>query len=103
MPLQVFYKRRVILQAMRNDELKNIARLIKSAVMVGTEGYLKKYRYLRINKAAAYRIYGRANVDRWIKEALIIPDGKFLNRDLPAQVAARRNRVTYLDSNDRHG
>lgn len=49
-----------------------------------------------ITKAAAYRQYGRANIDRWLQEGLIEFSNKHFDRAKLAQVAAASNRLTYL-------
>lgn len=49
-----------------------------------------------ITKAAAYRQYGRSNIDRWLRENLIEIHNKKINRAKLAQVAAASNRITYL-------
>lgn len=49
-----------------------------------------------ITKAAAYRQYGRTNIDRWLQENLIQIQDKKINRAKLAQVAAASNRITYL-------
>ncbi|QXV63656.1 hypothetical protein INP83_11070 [Mucilaginibacter sp. 21P] len=61
-----------------------------------------------VSKAEAYRIYGRSNVDRWLKEGLISPMKKpgeksklFLDRKKLAGIAAASNRHTYLPVADR--
>ncbi|MFS2185617.1 hypothetical protein ACCC92_03025 [Mucilaginibacter sp. Mucisp84] len=54
------------------------------------------------SKSDAYRQYGRSNVDRWIREGLILPatsgknSKKMIDRDQLARVAAASNRRTYL-------
>ena len=49
-----------------------------------------------ITKAAAYRQYGRTNIDRWLKENLIALTNKHFDPKKLAQVAEASNRVTYL-------
>ena len=49
-----------------------------------------------ITKAAAYRQYGRTNIDRWLKENLIAFTNKHFDRQKLSQIAAASNRVTYL-------
>jgi hypothetical protein len=49
-----------------------------------------------MTKAAAYRAYGRSNVDRWLREGLLKISDKHFDRDKLAQVAAASNRITYL-------
>jgi hypothetical protein len=49
-----------------------------------------------LSKSQAYKRYGRANVDRWLREKLItIKNKKFNALELNA-IAAASNRVTYL-------
>lgn len=91
-------------------ELKELSRILKNAVDVGVEKALAEYYTPSqfIVKAEAYRLHGRSNVDRWIKEELILlttsEDGlhkKIIRRkDLDA-VAASSNRRSYLPVVDR--
>jgi hypothetical protein len=80
---------------MRTTEL--IASL-KNAANAGAEKALAACGNLpaAITKAAAYRQYGRANIDRWLQENLIDFTNKYFDRAKLAQVAAASNRVTYL-------
>ena len=54
-----------------------------------------------ITKAAAYRQYGRTNIDRWLRENLIEFTNKHFDRARLAQIAAASNRVTYLQVAER--
>ena len=80
---------------MRTKELITTLRLATTA---GAEKALAACGGLTagISKAAAYRQYGRANIDRWLRENLIEFNNKHFDRNKLAQVAAASNRVTYL-------
>jgi hypothetical protein len=80
---------------MRSNELISI---LRNAIEQGAEKALAACGALpdRITKAAAYRLYGRTNVDRWLQEGLIGINNKFFDRKKLAQVAAASNRITYL-------
>jgi len=71
---------------------------LKTAANAGAEKALAACGSLPagISKAAAYRQYGRANIDRWLKENLIAFTNKHFDRAKLAQIAAASNRVTYL-------
>ena len=67
-------------------------------------GIIKPY----MSKAEAFKMYGRANVDRWIKENLIVPikDGNYsaklrLDRIKLEMVSKTANRHTYTPVNER--
>ena len=50
-----------------------------------------------ITKSQAYRLYGRSDVDRWLREGLLVPTTKNrLDKAALARIAARSNRTTYL-------
>jgi hypothetical protein len=55
----------------------------------------------RIIKAEAYRLYGRGNVDRWLKEKLFTVSQKHIDRQTLARVAAASNRISYLSAQER--
>lgn len=86
-------------------KLKDLVILLKSAAEQGTSNALDESGQLKdqINKAEAYRLYGRGNVDRWMSEGLIslsVGKGKislkYLDREKLEAVAASSNRITYL-------
>ena len=60
-----------------------------------------------MTKADAYRLYGRSNVDRWLREGLISighpteTSQIFFDRSELEAVAASSNRITYLPVADR--
>ena len=85
---------------MRIEELVTI---LRSATTAGAEKALAACGGLPagITKAAAYRQYGRANIDRWLREDLIAFTNKHFDRKKLAQVAAASNRVTYLSVAER--
>ena len=87
-----------------------LAKLLTSAAKIGAiealtqAGVLKTY----LKKADAFRMYGRANVERWIQEGLITPrkDGNHsaswrLDRKELEAVANASNRNTYLNIEER--
>jgi hypothetical protein len=83
-------------------QTEEITHLLKKSALAGAERHLHKHALPRsINKAAAYRLYGRTNVDRWIVESLIQPKGKLLDRELLAKIADASNRITYLPVRER--
>lgn len=56
-----------------------------------------------LSKSEAYRLYGRATIDRWIQEGLIVPtarNGKILHKCIDRfkldAIAHSSNRITYL-------
>ena len=90
---------------MRYTEL---AVLLKKAAEEGTANAIKEEHPVpeRLNKAAAYRLYGRSNVDRWLREGLITTSRTgtspiFLERSELEAVSAASNRITYLPAADR--
>ena len=83
-------------------EPKDIARILRTSSLAGAEKHLSLIVHrVNISKAAAYRLYGRSNIDRWIAEGLISNNSKNLNRQALADVARASNRITYLDSKER--
>ena len=82
-----------------------LARILLESVTDGTAKVLSEnaIQQERISKAEAYRLYGRAQVDRWIAEGLfkplksqifISPSG--IDRKKLEAIAASSNRGTYL-------
>jgi hypothetical protein len=81
------------------------ARILLESVTGGTEKVLSENAIQKswVSKADAYRLYGRAQVDRWITEGLfkpskgqifISPSG--IDREKLEAVSASSNRGTYL-------
>ncbi|WP_214070158.1 hypothetical protein [Mucilaginibacter sp. dw_454] len=83
-------------------QTEELADLLKKSALAGAEQHLNKHLLPKLmSKAAAYRFYGRTNVDRWIAESLIKPEGKLLDRELLAKTANASNRITYLPVSER--
>lgn len=81
---------------------EEIIHLLKKSALAAAERHIPKHAIPRsINKATAYRLYGRTNVDRWIAESLIQPKGKLLNSEQLAKIADTNNRITYLPVQER--
>jgi len=81
---------------------EEIIHLLKKSALAGADRHIPKHASPRsINKATAYRIYGRTNVDRWIAESLIQPKGKLLDSGQLAKIADASNRVTYMAVQER--
>jgi len=86
-----------------------LAMLLKNAAEQGTAKAINEERSVpdRLTKADAYRLYGRSNVDRWLREGLISAQQPtdtsqiFLDRSELEAVAASSNRITYLPITDR--
>lgn len=86
-----------------------LAMLLKNAAEQGTANAIKEERPVPdwLTKAEAYRLYGRSNVDRWLREGLISKQPTtdtsqiFLDRSELEAVAASSNRITYLPVADR--
>lgn len=86
-----------------------LATLLKNAAEQGTANAIKEERPVpdQLTKADAYRLYGRSNVDRWLREELIFAQQPtdtsqiFLDRSELEAVAASSNRITYLPVADR--
>jgi len=79
--------------------------LFQSAVKAGAERCFRDGRLLKnqLSLADAYAIYGRANVDRWITEKLIVTriggngiSRKSISRSELEAVAFKSNRISYL-------
>jgi hypothetical protein len=90
--------------------LNELSILLKKSVTIGVDNALTTHCPLkdRLNKAEAYRLYGRAQVDRWISEGLFKPfKGQIyisksgINREKLEAVAAASNRGTYLPVSNR--
>jgi hypothetical protein len=55
-----------------------------------------------ISKSQAYRVYGRSDVDRWLKEGLLHPIKKNrFDKATLARIASQSNRNTYLPTAER--
>lgn len=86
-----------------------LATLLKKAAEQGTANAIKEEHPVpdRLTKAAAYRLYGRSNVDRWLREGLISKQPTantsqiFFDRHELETIAASSNRITYLPVADR--
>ncbi len=85
--------------------LDELSKIIADASELGAKralistGALKAF----LSASQAYKIYGRSNVDRWIKEGLISPqkDGDKntavrLDRMLLESIAASSNRISFF-------
>lgn len=80
-----------------------LQKMLTQAAEIGATAAMSKYGILKpyLSIAEAYRIYGRGNVDRWLKEKLIkrINDGEGtkirLNRVELEIVAKTSNRLSY--------
>jgi len=92
---------------MKHSEL---VRIVQAAVQAGADKALADNDLQKswLTKADAYRIYGRNNVDRWIREKLIASEHsegkrhkKIIEKTRLDAVAATSNRVTYLSVADR--
>lgn len=86
--------------AIRNGTL---IKLVGNALKNGLRNVDLKYqiRSENLRKSTAYRIYGRTNVDRWLKEKLIEISidgnkGTVLNRAELEKIAKSSNRMSYL-------
>ena len=83
-------------------ETEEIIHLLKKSALAGADRHIPKHASPRsINKATAYRLYGRTNVDRWIAERLILPQGKLFDSEQLAKIADASNRITYLPVQER--
>ncbi len=86
-----------------------LATLLKNAAEQGTANAIKEEQPVpdQLTKADAYRLYGRSNVDRWLREGLISKQPPtdtsqiFFDRSELEAVAASSNRITYLPVADR--
>ncbi len=92
---------------MKLTELSNIFR---GAVAQGANKALADNSCLadRLTKSQAFLLYGRSNVERWLKEGLIVPinekgkiSKKCIERTTLERVARTSNRITYLPVADR--
>ena len=86
-------------------KLKDLTLLLRNATDNGADKALDKSGVLQefLSKSEAYHQYGRANVDRWIQEGLLVPQsakGKILHKCIDRvkleAIAHSSNRVTYL-------
>ena len=85
--------------------ISQLQRLLESASEIGAKralaeaGLIKPY----LKKSEAYRMYGKANVERWLREGLLKPrkDGRAsaswrLERAELESIAKASNRASYL-------
>ncbi|WP_066754121.1 hypothetical protein [Sphingobacterium populi] len=91
-----------------NFSTKELAILLKHAAQEGADNAIKKEQPIpdKLTKATAYRLYGRSNVDRWLREGLISTHTDesaqtFLDRSELETVSVSSNRITYLPVTDR--
>lgn len=101
-PLSLFrHAPKSVLWIMKQTQLVSF---LKRVAMQSTEKVLSQSGTLKqlLTPAEAYRLYGRANVDRWVAEGLIHTAGlpgksskQTFNRTALERVAAASNRVTY--------
>jgi hypothetical protein len=89
-----------------NMKLREFSDLLKAAVLEATEKVIRQNSILpdHYTKAEAYRLYGRATVDRWIEEGLLTKANvsrKCIERIKLENVASSSNRITYLRVADR--
>ena len=84
-------------------KINELTSILKIAAKAGAEKALAGCGALSegINKAEAYRLYGRGNVDRWLLEGLIQVSNKNIDREKLEAVAAASNRRTYLPVTER--
>ena len=84
-------------------KINELTSILKIAAKAGAEKALAGCGGLPdgISKAEAYRLYGRANVDRWLREGLLEVSNKNLDRVKLERVAAASNRRTYLPVTER--
>lgn len=83
--------------------------LLKNAVEQGTANAIKEEKPVsdQLTKADAYRLDGRSNEDRWLREGLISigqptdTSQIFFDRSELEAIAASSNRITYLPARDR--
>jgi hypothetical protein len=85
--------------------LKEMFLLVKESASKGAETAIAENAILpdKITKSEAYRLYGRANIDRWFQEDLLKPtktadskSQKCIDRKKLEAIAATSNRMTYL-------
>ncbi len=91
-----------------NLSSKELAILLKNAAQEGVDNAIKKEQPIpnKLTKATAYRLYGRSNVDRWLRYGLISTHTDdsaqtFLDRSELETVSGSSNRITYLPVKDR--
>ena len=90
-------------------KLKEFIPQLNNAILAGAQKALSQNGIVQAtcSKAAAYRLFGRSNVDRWLAEGLLTPTaghGKVSNkidRTQLERVAAASNRTSYLAVADR--
>ena len=86
-------------------KLKDLTLILKNATEYGVQKALDKSGVLQdaLSKSEAYHQFGRATIDRWIQEGLLIPqsaNGKILHKCIDRvkleAIAHSSNRITYL-------
>lgn len=91
-------------------KLHDLSLILKTAAETGAANALREGGALidKVSKSQAYRQFGRANVDRWVAEKLIVlhsADGKTLHKCIDRSqleaVADASNRITYLPVTER--
>lgn len=87
-----------------------LSELLANAAEIGAKRALSQLGVIRpyLKKSEAFKQFGRANVERWLKEGLITPrkDGVDsaawrLDRNELESVAKTSNRHTYLSTDER--
>jgi hypothetical protein len=107
LPTFVPSARQDVLPGKRDDMIPEVlAEILKEATKNAVEKTLieSSLTSAELSPAAAYRIYGRSNVERWLQEGLIRYQSagsgksprKFLDNQSLEAIAASSNRVTYL-------
>jgi hypothetical protein len=84
-------------------KINELSILLKNTATAGAQKALAACGALpdKVTKAEAYRLYGRGNVDRWLKEKLFQVSEKHIDRGKLARVAAASNRISYLSAAER--
>jgi hypothetical protein len=86
-------------------QLSDLTQLLKTTIDKGAQKALMQNGVLeaQISKSEAYRQFGRTNIDRWIREGLIVlcsANGKILHKCIDRlkleAIAHSSNRITYL-------
>jgi aspartate carbamoyltransferase regulatory subunit len=83
-------------------ELSTLKSMLIAAAHEGALPVLQKLKITStINKAQAYRLYGRSIVDRWVNEGLITLNGRKIDKAQIEKISASCNRGTYLTVRER--
>lgn len=89
------------------NTISKLSNLFKESVLKGVHDVIKEEDLFadQISKNDAYKMYGRSNVDRWLKEKLICisPVGNKgkIDRQEFEQLASRSNRFLYISAVER--